>query len=916
MKNVLLSIGLLLINITSFAQKPPIDKSTYTNWPSIGDVIISNNGGYAVYAINNKPVGGNTLVFQTTDGKRKLEIANAENAIVTKDSKTAIFRKSHDSLGIIALSNYSITYVANIGSYSLGNDFLAYEIKNEKKQLVIIDLRTSNKISYFDVKMFTFDKSGNNLVIQIEKKKEAKNTESLIWLDLFKHKEKVFWSGDNVSDITIDEKSKQLVFIVKKSVFDTKEIEKNNKENELLDDRIKSNIKEPENLNTEKSIWYYKIGTDNPVLLVDNKSRGIDKELYIDNINSFSGDGKRVFFNLKEKTVVKPNSNEVKVTVWSPNDVKLQSQQILEVGPRHYLAFVTISNLHINRLVNENEQLSSFTMDDIINKNWGLIENNEGNLSESAWNILSQKELYLISTQNGRKINFNNKKRDLAIFTYKLSPSGKFVVYFNEQDQNYYSYEIDSGVLRNITNGINTIWTAYDSDMPSKSYYPYQISGWMDDEEAVLLNDQFDIWKVDLRGRNWENITNGYGKSNNIMFTISGESEIASITKGSSLLLAAFNRSNKDNGFYRIILGARGDPKLLTMGPFIYEINKNNYVSDGASFSPIKAKDANVYIVRRMSAEESPNYFSTMDFIHFTRLSNLAPENNYNWLRTELHTWKTPNGDSSQGVLYKPQDFDPNKKYPVIFYFYERLSDQLHSYIKPQVSEGTLNIPWYVSNGYIVFVPDIHYKIGEIGNSALTYVTSAAKHISDLPFVEANKMGIQGLSFGGYEVNYIVTHTNIFAAACSSSGIFDLVSHYSSITDGGSSIQELYEIGQGRMATTLWSNPEVYLKNSPIFSVDKLNTPFLMMHTRNDGVCQFSQAIEFITAARRLKKQVWLLEYSVGNHSLSGKSAEDFDIRMAQFFNHFLKNGPVPVWIKKGVPSKYKQFTSGLEFEN
>jgi dipeptidyl aminopeptidase/acylaminoacyl peptidase len=317
-----------------------------------------------------------------------------------------------------------------------------------------------------------------------------------------------------------------------------------------------------------------------------------------------------------------------------------------------------------------------------------------------------------------------------------------------------------------------------------------------------------------------------------------------------------------------------------------------------------------------MSATESPNYFSTTDFKNFTRLSDLHPEKNYNWLTTELLTWKTLDGSFSQGVLYKPENFDPHKKYPVIFHYYQILSDGLNAYLKPEPSDGRLHIPWFVSNGYLVFTPDIHFKIGEPGNSAYNAVISAANYLSKMPFIDAKKMGIQGISFGGFQTNYLVTHTNIFAAACSASGATDLIGKYGSLKEESTSSQGYYETGQGRIGATLWQRPDLYIKNSPVLRADKVITPFLIFHTTNDSGVLFPQAIEFFTALRRLGKKVWMLEYNEGDHGVSGKSAADFSIRLGQFFDHYLKGALPPKWMTQGIPAKMKGIENGLELDH
>jgi dipeptidyl aminopeptidase/acylaminoacyl peptidase len=381
--------------------------------------------------------------------------------------------------------------------------------------------------------------------------------------------------------------------------------------------------------------------------------------------------------------------------------------------------------------------------------------------------------------------------------------------------------------------------------------------------------------------------------------------------KAKTLLVNGYNWHTKDNGFYRINLEKPGDPVVLTMGPFLYENKAAPIMTSGRS--PIKAGNAERYIVQRMSETEFPNLYSTTDFKKFIPLTNLHPEKSVNWFTTELLTWTGLNGDTVQGILYKPENFDPNKKYPVVFHYYEKRSHQLHQYLEPEYEQGLFEIPWYVSNGYLVFVPDIHITQGEQGESAVNAIVSAAKYLSQKPFVNAAKLGITGFSYGGFETFYLLTHSDLFAAAAAGAGLTDWISLYGGMMSTGISNQTMIENGQIRMGATLWERPDLYIKNSPVFNAHNVNAPLLMYQNTNDGIAPFSQAMEFYMAMRRLGKRVWLLEYEEGNHYMPGTSAVDIHVRLRQFFDHYLKDEPAPRWMMEGIPSYKKGIDDGLE---
>jgi dipeptidyl aminopeptidase/acylaminoacyl peptidase len=354
------------------------------------------------------------------------------------------------------------------------------------------------------------------------------------------------------------------------------------------------------------------------------------------------------------------------------------------------------------------------------------------------------------------------------------------------------------------------------------------------------------------------------------------------------------------------------------MGPYVYDIPGNPYVPDNCKFTPIKAQGAEVYLVERMKATEAPNYFITTDFKKFKPLSDVQPQNRYNWLTSELVSWKGLDGRRLQGILYKPENFDSTKKYPVIVHYYEKKTDGLNAFLEPDFLSGNLNIniPWYVSNGYLVFLPDIHYKIGETGESVINSVLPSVQYLCRMNWVNSKKIGIQGGSFGGYETNYLITHTTIFAAACSASGLSNLVSSYGALVRGSTSKQIEFECTQFRLGVNLWQRSDVYIKNSPIFFANRVETPLLIMHTTQDGTCPFADAAAFFTALRRLGKKAWMLQYNDGDHGVYGKSAIDFSTRMIQFFDHYLKDKPAVEWMTGGEFTAKKGVETGCVLDS
>ncbi|HWV72719.1 MAG TPA: prolyl oligopeptidase family serine peptidase, partial [Pseudosphingobacterium sp.] len=378
------------------------------------------------------------------------------------------------------------------------------------------------------------------------------------------------------------------------------------------------------------------------------------------------------------------------------------------------------------------------------------------------------------------------------------------------------------------------------------------------------------------------------------------ESPVRSFKNRNELLLTALNTETKDNGFFKTTLA--GDLKLLTMGPYLYDISQLksgiDFPPSNCNFTPVQAQFADVFLVKKSSATEFGNLYLTTDFINFEKISDLHPEKGLNWYNSELHSWKSPDSTHVQGILYKPYDFDSTRKYPVIFNYYDSKSDGLHAYITPEPlhNGASINIPYYVSRGYLVALVDIHFKVGHAGKSALQSIESAARYFSRFKYVDSSRLGIEGFSFGGYLTYYLVTHSKMFAAASAGAGTTDIISHFGTLKDG---IYPAHELSQYRIGKMLWESPDLYVENSPVMASGNVQTPLLMMNNTHDGAVSIRQSIEFFTALRRQGKRVWFLEYLEGGHGVQGDDAKDYCLRQQEFFDHYLKNKPMPEWMMK-----------------
>lgn len=877
---------MVLMSQYLFAQKTLIDSNAYKSWPTLENKpTISNDGKFIVYDINNGNSNEKKInrIIQSLESDWKIEIGYAKsNATVrfTADSKYCIFSMLDDALKILDLTKKSIHTIKGVFDFKISDsdfgDFLVYSLTDNRNATIVKNLKTNKTQIFNGVLRNWLSDDGKLMLFQTILDQSTGRTE-LNWMSIADWKIISIWRGKHYGDLELitDFKHKQLAFKV------------------------------------SDSILYYKLGMSSSVVLATEKAIKSKSTLHLGDLQKFNKNGDGIFITLKDDehdNILKKNVPEI----WSYKDPKIQPIQEEEIRnqPHNYLAIIHLINSKLIQLQEEKDFILYFSHDNFDDVILSSRQSGDGDSGESSWNAAAKTEYTVVDTRTGGR-----KKIDCLSNDPKLSPNGKFIICFDPIQKNYLSYEISTGKQINITSDIKTSWrNVLGSDF---KFLTRGIAGWLPDDNYLLVYDSHDIWQLDPTGRKSPtNLTNGYGVKNDIVFKIESFDENSEVLSKSNLLLTAFNRKTKDNGFFNKELGKKSDPKSLSMGDVYYGVKGSASVAMGVfEFKPLKAKSANNHIVKLMSSTSAPNYFSTKDFIKFKEVTNLQPQKKYNWLTSELHSWKSLDGKDLQGILYKPEDFNPNKKYPVIFYYYERMSDGLNYYLKPEASWGPINIPTYVSNGYLIFCPDIYYKIGDPMQGTYDAVISATAYLAKLPFVDSKKIGIQGHSYGGIQTNYLVTHTNLFAAACSSSGLGDWISHYNSLGGFHSTHQTTFETSQNRMGNHIWGNISKYIKNSPVFHADKVTTPLLLMHTKNDDACPFPNILEFYLGLRRLGKKVWMVVYPEASHILLGKDADDFSIRMMQFFDYYLKDKPAPVWLIDGVSPNKREFGAGTKLD-
>ena len=812
-------------------------------------------------------------IFRQSLDSVKGKIEKQEVISAAQKAVKEIYKKANDAIDLVT------AYTDADGDETPGDK------SQEGTILVLRDLITGKEKIFKPVNEYLFDKNGTRLLMATTKISKDSNSKAYVILyDLQREiADTIMRSFNESKNFVFDEEGQQLAFIAER------------------DSSAKS-------LQKFYKLWYFKKGQDSSLAVADKTTSGIIKGFTVSENAAlkFSKDGKKLFFGTapimppKDTTLV--DFELAKVDVWHYNEDYLQPQQLKQLPQelkRSYTAVLFPAENKVIQLGTDSSENISLINEG--NADFVLAQSTKGNRIASQWEGRALTDAYVINTKTGISKLIGKK----ASGNFQESPGGKYIYWYDPAKQNYFTYNVFNGVVKNISEKIKVPLYDTENDVPD---FPSAagITGWTQDDKYFLINDEYDIWQTDPDGIAVpSNLTNGFGRKNNIAFSyVRLDTLKRFFDNDETILLRSLDKKIKYGGFYTAAISIPTDPVLLTSGPFSFS-------------NPLKARDTNAYIFTRGDISSS-ELFMSGDLKNIKQLTETtAQQKEFNWLTAELMHWKMFDGKMSEGLLFKPENFDPNKKYPVIFYFYERNADGLYNYRQPAPSASTVNIPYFVSNGYLVFDPNIYYKTGEPGQSAFNSVVSAAKYLSKMPWVDSTRMAIQGQSWGGYQVAYLITKTNIFRAAGAGAPVSNMTSAYGGIRWGpGINRQFQYEKQQSRIGATLWQRPDLYIKNSPLFAADKINTPLLIMHNDADGSVPWYQGIELFTAMKRLGKKVWMLEYNGEDHNLvERKNRKDLSVRLSQFFDYWLKDAKPADWIKYGVPASQKGINWGLKVE-
>lgn len=898
----------MLFSTSVLAQDKALQLEDYDKWKRVVSTEISPNGQWFTYGL--RPNGGDDTLF-----------VKKTNAITNKFT-------------------YQIPY-ANAPSFSSDSKWVAYLIspskkeaeklkKSKKKVFKTAELRnlsTGDSIQFKRAASINFSEDGKYLTISVQKTQNDKSKhkgQDLILVDLTNMSTMNF---GNVNDFAFNKKSDHLAYTVDAAdmvgnglyVYDLK----NNTLRNLDSDRKKYHGLIWDDARVLKKNWASR-GTQVAVLKgeeIDTLEQRINSLLVISDLDQnpkkfdfnptsfaqnfpknyvisekgnlmFNDDGSFVLFGIKEQEKkIKIDKDTIpNLDVFHWNDETINSVQRSRASRNRnftYWASFQFDTKVFTRLTDDSMRELLISR----NSDFWVGRDPKPYIDDVNWGI-TPADLYRVNLKTGR--------RDLIVKlvnrTMGYSPDGQH--YLVQKDSAIHVANLTTNKLINISDVAGVQFMNLEHPYPHEKP-PYGIAGWTKDGNSVIVNHKYDLWSLQMDGSSAENITQGMGGEKETQFRyVNLDYQEPYIDTNKPLLLSAYGEWTKKSGYYQLTVGKK--PKKL--------------IYDDYAFGNIeKAKKTNQLVFTKQSFVEFPDYyFADLSFNKPIRLTNANPQQaEYKWGSKVLIDYTNSKGEKLQGTLTLPPDYVEGKKYPMVVYFYEKMSNRHHQYYMP-VYDDRPHGSTYASNGYLFFQPDIVYDVGKPGTSSLDCITAATQKVIDLGYADPNRIGLQGHSWGGYQSSFILTQTNMFKCVVTGAPPTDLESFYNNIYGNtGTNHTGIMEIGQVRMGenVTPWTHREIYQRENPMYHAQKIKVPFMILHGTADGAVDWTQGLEFYNAARRLGKEVIFLSYPGEPHHLRREANQkDFQTRMKQYFDHYLMDKEAPKWMKEGIPHLEKLY--------
>lgn len=892
-----LAVMLLLIITTSLSaqdSKPTLEIKDYGKWENLGfSRAFSNDGNWFAYDIRRNNDKGEIRLHNLSDNTIKVipegaraQFSNDNNWLGYFINPTAAAKKKskaplRSKFRLLKLDGSDSITVENVSGFEFSHDgqFLTmkhYPTKSKKSKgadLVIRNLTNGMQQNFGNVSEFAWQEEGNLLAFVIDADSKAGNG-----IQLF----------DPIKG-TID------VLDSKSATYSSLKWRKESADLAVFRSDKNKNYED----STHQILAWRALGTKNQSESIfnqeDHSNFPADNRVINNRSLTWSNDGERIFFPIKEwikvaeKDTVKHKEKEFQdlsdeapaVQVWHSKDVEVIPEQKQLADRKREDQFVSVWHLNDNKFVQLENDL---TENAYIQPDVNIITAYDFTPYEKEGMFgRGSSDIYTMDLKTGAK----EKIITNSIYAYGVSPNNKYVVYASNNE--IYVYDINTKTRKNVSEGTGAVFANLDDDHPTSEKRPYGFIAWEKGGESFFMHSKYDIWQFSAKGSKSFKLTDG--KKDEVRHRFAYLDFEDYIDAKEPMHLSLFGYRTKKSGYGTVVPGKA----LKTL---VWEDARVGRLS--------KVEDADKYAFTSETFSDSPNYFiASGNFKDASQISNTNPfQDEYAWGKSELIDYTDAKGRELQGNLYYPADYEPGKKYPMITYIYEMLSDGLHAYGIPS-QRNYYSTGVFTQEGYFVLRPDIRFDAGDPGISSVKTMEIAVKTVVDKGIVDEKRVGLIGHSWGGYQAGYAITQTDIFAASVAGAGLTNLTSMYGMIAwaFGGAPESAHFEVGQERMEVPPYEDVDRYIRNSSVFNVHKLNTPLLFEVGDADQNVDWRQGTDYYNAARRAGKQFVMIVYANEGHGLrQDKNRADYQHRILKWFGHYLKGEEAVSWINEGIP--------------
>jgi dipeptidyl aminopeptidase/acylaminoacyl peptidase len=887
-------------------EKKALTLEDYPKWKHIEEVTISDNGDWITYGY--RPNGGDvTLYIKNLDNEKIFDIAVGSDPKISGDSRWAAYKinpsKEEEKklrkekkpvttkVELLNLSSGDKVTYANASSFIFSNDSGFFAVKKEKgdknaehdgTDLVLRNLETGLDLNIGNVGSFSFNHEGSMLAYTIDADKKAGNGVYVLTLKSGVIRPLDSGEADYAQLAWDDNGRKPLSGYAKGNalvVLKGKKPEKSiQKENELL--------------------VFVDLGTDASAKILYNPAgdKGFPEGMVLSEKGelTWSEDNSRIFCGIKEQELEPEKGDDpvANVDVWHWKDERLQSVQKVQADRDRRFTYRSVFLLESKRFIPLTDK-SMRTIDIPRAGNWA-VGRDDKKYRVDVNRGMNTADYYRVDIDSGKRTSIVEGLPGRM----QLSPDGKYGLYFS--DSHFWVYAMNDGKHTNISGSAPVSFVDVDMDVPTDEQ-PWGIAGWTEDGKGLIVYHRYDVWMLGLDGSQAINITEGAGDEQEIRFRyVRLDSDERYIDTSKPLLLSAYGEWTKKAGFFH--LQPNGSLEELVFDEVMFGRRS------------MKAKKADKILYTQETFVDFPDYYvSDSRFQNPVKVTDANPQQKeYAWGRRILIDYENSRGNKLQATLALPAGYEEGKKYPMLVYFYEKMSQRHHNYSMPTYDDRP-HMSLYACDGYLVLMPDIVYTAGTPGSNAMDCVGAAVQKVIDLGYADPDHIGLQGHSWGGYESSFIVTQTDMFACVVTGAPLTNMPSMYNILYKRtGDTNQGQIETGQGRFGRDVYpmKDLELYVSQSPMHHAAKITTPFMILHGTEDGSVDWNQGLEFYVAAKRLGKEVILLSYPGEPHHLSKEeNQKDFQLRMKQYFDHYLKGTPAPDWMANGIPYLKKKYT-------